>query len=236
MKRRMAVAAAGFQAILLATLLACAPVHGAIVGVRYTGYVNDLDNATSGFPLAVALNDTFELTFQFETGVADSLPGDPTNGRYENAITGWSARIGNQTFSAVSEQNNVIQSFGNVIAVTKGGVIPNYYATGNAYQVGTSAFMPGGITVHGSVSLRNSYWSGSPLFVSDTLIAGPVSVDAWGNRDLVLSFWDPQAGGRTIFGIAQTAELAPVPNPAAAALFASALGILSAVRRRSHAC
>lgn len=213
-------------------LLLVAPSgYGAVVGVRYTGYVNYLDNASAGFPIPVAINDPFELTFYFDTAVADSLPTDPTNGRYENAITWWSARIGDQAFASTGELNYVIQSFGNVIAVTNNGLIPNYAsAVGDAYQVGTSAFMPGEITVHGSVSLRNSGYPPTNPLSTDELIAGPVETDIWGNRDLALSFWDPQAGGRTIFGIATSSAVVPIP--AAVWLFGSALGLMGVMRRK----
>ena len=222
---------AGIFALMLASPL----VHGAVVGVRYAGYVNYLDNPGAGFPIPVALNDPFELTFFFNTAVVDSLPADPTNGRYENAITWWSARIGNQTFASAGEVNGVIQSFGNVIAVTNNGLIPNYATqTGDAYQVGTSAFMPGGITVHGSVSLRNNGFPNANPLSTDVMITGPVAPALWGNRDLTLSFWDPQAGGRTIFGYATSSAVVPVPG--AFWFFGSGLGLMGWMRRRNAAC
>lgn len=213
-------------------LLLVAPLgYGAVIGVQYTGYVNYLDNASAGFPIPVALNDPFDLTFYFDTTVADSLPTDPTNGLYENAIVRWSARIGDQTFASTGELNDVIQGFGNVIAITNNGLVPNYaYEVADAYQVGTSAFMPGGITVHGSVSLRNIEYPATSPFSTDALIAGPVVTDIWRNRGLVLSFWDPLAAGRTIFGMATSSAVVPIPP--AVYLFGSALGLMGWMRRQ----
>lgn len=224
-----------FRSIAIAALIVTSlSANAAIVGVRYSGFVNYLDNPDAGFPIPVALGDPLEITFAFDSATVDSLPDDALNGRYENTVIGWSARIGEQSFDFVADLYDPDGNSRNAINVVMNG----HYGVQrlDMYDVEASALMPSGVFVTSWTSLRNDAFDPDTPFDTDALFPGALPTDVWLYRDFGLSFWDPQAGGRTIFGTPTASAV--VPAPPAAWLLGTALAGLGGrrwLRRRAGA-